>query len=103
MDAADCADVDLLDQITSGMAVVGDIASPHRWAADRKPHVDSSEVEEVRCRAFELGEKVLRAVRASPITEQSPKVWEATMEDVQEGAALGPFFDIEALDPHAAL
>ena len=27
------------------------------------------------------------------MTEHSPKVWEATLEDVEEGSAVGPFFD----------
>ena len=31
LDAADCRDADLLQQIMSGMPIMGDIASSHRW------------------------------------------------------------------------
>ncbi|CAE7340581.1 hypothetical protein AK812_SmicGene41039 [Symbiodinium microadriaticum] len=64
MDAAGYADVDVLDHILSGMPIVGDITSSHRWASGRKPHPHSIEVDELRSRAWEFREKVLRAVRA---------------------------------------
>ncbi|CAE7729824.1 unnamed protein product, partial [Symbiodinium microadriaticum] len=51
------------------MPIVGDIASSHRWAPDRKPHWTLSEL------------------------MNSVLVWESTMKDVQEGAAIRPFFD----------
>ena len=72
MDAAGYADVDVLDHILSGMPIVGDITSSHRWASGRKPHPHSIEVDELRSRAWEFREKVLRAVRAAPVTEHSP-------------------------------
>ncbi|OLP88302.1 hypothetical protein AK812_SmicGene30386 [Symbiodinium microadriaticum] len=92
MHQAACSDVDLVDQIMAGMPIVGDIASSHRWAADRKPHADHLSVESLRSRAWEFRSKVLRAIKRAPVTEHSPKVWEATLEDVAEGAAVGPFF-----------
>ncbi|OLP84362.1 hypothetical protein AK812_SmicGene34786 [Symbiodinium microadriaticum] len=90
---ASCSDVDLVDQIMAGMPIVGDIASSHRWAADRKPHADHLSVDSLRSRAWEFRSKVLRAIKRAPLTEHSPKVWEATLEDVAEGAAVGPFFE----------
>ena len=90
---ASCSDVDLVDQIMSGMPIVGDIASSHRWAADRKPHADHLSVDSLRSRAWEFRSKVLKAIQRAPLTEHSPKVWEATLEDVAEGAAIGPFFE----------
>ena len=77
----------------AGMPIVGDIASSHRWAADRKPHADHLSVDSLRTRAWEFRSKVLRAIKRAPVTEHSPKVWEATLEDVAEGAAVGPFFE----------
>ena len=73
--------------------IVGDIASSHRWVADRKPHADHLSVDSLRSRAWEFRSKVLRAIKRAPVTEHSPKVWEATLEDVAEGAAVGPFFE----------
>ena len=93
MHQAACSDVDLVDQIMAGMPIVGDIASSHRWAADRKPHADHLSVESLRSRAWEFRSKVLRAIKRAPVTEHSPKVWEATLEDVAEGPAVGPFFE----------
>ena len=90
---ASCSDVGLVDQIMSGMPIVGDIASSHRWAADRKPHADHLSVDSLRSRAWEFRSKVLKAIKRAPLTEHSPKVWEATLEDVAEGAAVGPFFE----------
>ena len=90
---ASCSDVDLVDQIMAGMPIVGDIASSHRWVADRKPHADHLSVDSLRSRAWEFRSKVLKAIKRAPLTEHSPKVWEATLEDVAEGAAVGPFFE----------
>ncbi|CAE7857329.1 unnamed protein product, partial [Symbiodinium necroappetens] len=88
-----CPDVDLVDQILAGMPIVGDIASSHRWAADRKPHAEHLSVGSLRSRAWEFRSKVLSAIKRAPVTEPSPKVWESTLEDVEEGAAIGPFFE----------
>ena len=81
----------------AGMPIVGDIASSHRWVADRKPHADHLSVDSLRSRAWEFRSKVLKAIKRAPLTEHSPKVWEATweatLEDVAEGAAVGPFFE----------
>ena len=90
---AKCSDVDLVDQIMAGTPIVGDIASSHRWAADRKPHAEHFSVDSLHSRAWEFRSKVLSAIRRAPVTEHSPKVWEATLEDVEEGAAIGPFFE----------
>ena len=54
---ASCSDVDLVDQIMAGMPIVGDIASSHRWVADRKPHADHLSVDSLRSRS-----KVLKAI-----------------------------------------
>ncbi|CAE7809987.1 unnamed protein product, partial [Symbiodinium necroappetens] len=90
---AKCPDVDLVDQILAGMPIVGDIASSHRWVADRKPHAEHLSVDSLRSRAWEFRCKVLSAIKRAPVTEHSPKVWESTLEDVEEGAAIGPFFE----------
>ena len=62
---ASCSDVDLVDQIMSGMPIVGDIASSHRWAADRKPHADHLSVDSLRSRAWEFRSKVLKDKKSS--------------------------------------
>ncbi|CAE7517169.1 unnamed protein product, partial [Symbiodinium microadriaticum] len=56
--------------------------------ADRKPHAEHLSVDSLHSRAWEFRCKVLSAIRRAPATEHSPKVWEATLEDVEE-----PFFE----------
>ena len=58
-----------------------------------KASADHLSVDSLRSRAWEFRSKVLKAIQRAPLTEHSPKVWEATLEDVAEGAAIGPFFE----------
>ena len=62
----------------------------HGWLpiADRKPHAEHLSVDSLHSRAWEFRCKVLSAIRRAPATEHSPKVWEATLEDLEE-----PFFE----------
>ena len=46
---------------------------------------------ELRSRAWEFSQKVIKNVMRCEITEHTAKVWDATMEDVKEGSTLGPF------------
>ena len=58
-----------------------------------RPHSEFLSVSDLKSRAWDV---LLRSVRAA-LTQHSPKVWEASVEDVQEGAALVPFLDIDEL------
>ena len=54
-------------------------------------------LEELRLarRAWELRKKIVKRVQAVPVTDNLKKIWEATIEDAQEGSCLGPFFSEE--------
>ena len=47
----------------------------------------------MQSRAWHIRKKILTRVQAVPVTENLQKIWDATVEDVQEGSCLGPFFD----------
>ena len=42
-------------------------------------------------RAWEIRAKIIQRVRGVPVSDNLVKIWEATLEDVQEGSCLGPF------------
>ena len=92
--AAQTIDTSLIDAMLHGMRIVGPIATARRWASFDKaqfclPH------DQLRSRAWEFGSKVLKNVKAAEVTQNSSKVWEATMEDVHEGSTIGPFYTKE--------
>ena len=37
-------------------------------------------------------------VNRCEVTENTEKIWEATLEDVQEGSCVGPMFSVEEVD-----
>ena len=42
-------------------------------------------------RAWDLRKKIVNRVRAVPASDNLQKIWDATIEDVEEGSTLGPF------------
>ena len=48
-------------------------------------------LDELKARAWEMRRKIITRVAALPVSEHLPKLWEATLEDVQEGSCMGPF------------
>ena len=95
--AAQCIDHHLLEEMVHGFPTVDQITRSYRWAPLRELQ-DTLPVQELCDRAWEFTEKVLRNIKRSDVTENTQKVWEATMEDVSEGVTLGPFFSKEEVD-----
>ena len=91
MHEARSIDKSLVDQMLSGMSIVGDISRSHRW-----PEVQSScdlSLEALTNRAWEFSAKVHKNVMRSEVSQHTEKVWEATMEDVADRVTAGPFYD----------
>ena len=91
MPAARCIDHHLLEEMLHGFPIVDKITRSYRWPLLAEPDTAMS-LDELHGRAWEFHEKVLRNVRNSEVTDNTQKIWDATMEDVEEGVTLGPFF-----------
>ena len=89
--AASCVDRALLFDLLHGFSIVGPIQRSGRWGLLQAPDEPLS-MGELRSRAWEFSQKVIKNVMRCEITEHTAKVWDATMEDVKEGSTLGPFF-----------
>ena len=88
--AAKVIDVHLLDEMLNGFPIVGPISRSYRWEVlNNKPLIHE---EELRDRAWEFSKKVVKNIAKCEVTEHTEKVWETTMEDVEEAVSLGPFF-----------
>ena len=85
MKEAKSIDTDLVDQMLHGMSIVGSIARSRRWpAVSTEPDISMADLQR---RAWDFSSKVHR------ISAHTDKVWESTMEDVQEKVTAGPFYD----------
>ena len=91
MQQAKSIDHDLVDQMLEGMPIVGDIARSRRWPP--APGGEAISISELRTRAWEFSAKVNKNVMRSEVSQHTEKVWEATMEDVEEKVSAGPFYD----------
>ena len=89
---AACGSVDrtLPSLLLQGFPIVGPTSQAGRWPPYDKPQKVLS-VQHALDRAWDLRSKIVQRVRAVPVTENLVKIWEATLEDVQEGSCLGPF------------
>ena len=87
---AKVVDIHLIDEMLNGFSVIGPISKSYRWASlDNTPAISEQELQE---RAWEFSRKVLKNIAKCEVTEHTEKVWESTMEDVEESVSLGPFF-----------
>ena len=87
---AKVVDIHLIEEMLNGFSVVGPISKSYRWASlDNTPAISEQELQE---RAWEFSRKVLKNIAKCEVTEHTEKVWESTMEDVEESVSLGPFF-----------
>ena len=87
---AKVVDIHLIEEMLNGFPVVGPISKSYRWASlDNTPAISEQELQE---RAWEFSRKVLKNIAKCEVTEHTEKVWESTMEDVEESVSLGPFF-----------
>ena len=68
-------------------------ARSRRWPDYVKPQKVCS-VADALARAWDLRKKIVARVKAVPISENLQKIWEATIEDCQEGSSVG-FLDSE--------
>eukprot|EP00435_Cladocopium_sp_Y103_P067787 s92_g30.t1 len=92
--AAKCIDRTLPDALLQGFSIVGPIQRSQRWAA--LAMVDELlPVQALASRAWEFSDKVTKNVSRCEVTENTAKIWEATLEDVREGSSLGPFFSAQ--------
>ena len=91
LEAARCVDGALLQDLSQGFPIVGPIQRSMRWGQLPVPE-DSLTLADLRSRAWEFSQKVIKNVMRCDLTEHTAKVWEATMDDVKEGSTLGPFF-----------
>ena len=83
-------DVTLAADLVSGFPIVGNILPSNRWPAYDKEQTIVS-LQELHQRAWAIRHKIVQRVKGIPVSENLIKIWEATMEDVQEGSSLGPF------------
>jgi len=75
--AARCVDGDLLQDLSQGFPIVGPIQRSMRWGVLPVPE-DSLPLEDLRSRAWEFSQKVIKNVMRCDLTEHTAKVWEAT-------------------------
>ena len=96
MTAATVIDRSLAEEMLYGFPIVGPISRSWRW-----PSMDSSpaqiDLPTLAKRAWEFSDKVIWNVRKSEVTDNTQKIWDATMEDVHEGVTVGPMFSQEAV------
>lgn len=88
---AQCVDRALLHDLVHGFSIVGPIQRSGRWHAMAGQDI-SLPLQDLRSRAWEFSQKVIKNVMRCEVTEHTAKIWEATMEDVAEGSTCGPFF-----------
>ena len=97
LQAARCIDASLLDEMLGGFRIVGPIQRSMRWSLLPFPEESMAETELVK-RAWEFFEEVVKNVERSEVTGSAGKIWEATREDVREGATVGPFVSKAEVD-----
>ena len=95
--AARGIDHHLLEEMVHGFPIVDQVTRSYRWPL-LQDQQQGLPLEDLCSRAWEFTDKVLRNVMRSEVTENTQKIWEATMEDVQEGVTMGPFFSKEEVD-----
>ena len=83
-------DQDLSGFLLSGFPIVGPIAQSKRWPPYPKDQVVVP-LEELKEKAWAIRKKIIARVQGVPVSENLVKIWEATLEDVEEGSSVGPF------------
>lgn len=82
-------DQELPDLLLQGFPIVGPIARSHRWPEFTKPQAMVS-LEELSEKAWAMRKKIIKRVQKVVPSENVKKIWEATLEDVNEGSCIGP-------------
>ena len=83
-------DTSLPTLLLEGFPIVGPIQCSGRWPPYEKPQKELP-VQAALDRAWAIREKIVNRVRGVPVTDNLKKIWDATLEDVEEGSCLGPF------------
>ena len=83
-------DQDLPKFLLEGFPIVGPIAPSHPWP-DYPKEQKVVEIDTALARAWDLRSEIVKRVASIQISENLKKIWDATLEDVQEGSTLGPF------------
>ena len=89
--AGNCKDQHLIEELLAGMNIVGDVARSGRWPPLDKDK-GSKPVQHLIDRAWEVKKKINGHLRNTKVTEHSKQIWDATIEDRDEGSCRGPFF-----------
>eukprot|EP00435_Cladocopium_sp_Y103_P024835 s708_g6.t1 len=94
LQAANCIDRTLDEDLLHGFSIVAPIQRSRLWAA-----LDTVDellpVQALASRAWEFSGKVIKNVSRCEVTESTAKIWEATLKNVREGSSLGPFFSAQ--------
>jgi hypothetical protein len=97
LQAAKCIDQALLLDLLQGFPIVGPVQQSRRWSS-LKAVEEFLPVDALSSRAWEFSDLVIKNVNRCEVTENTEKIWEATLEDVQEGSCVGPMFSVEEVD-----
>ena len=91
-----CGSVDqsLPSFLLHGFPIVGEIARSGRWPPYNKPQKDIP-VQDALDRAWVLRKKIIQRVQSVQISDNLQKIWDASIEDVEEKSCLGPFVSEE--------
>ena len=90
LDEVKSVDLSLPSSLMQGLPIVGAIERSGRWPPYEKPQQVVS-LDQLGRRAWELRKKIIHRVQAVPCSENLKKIWDSTMEDVEECSCLGPF------------
>ena len=90
LQAVDSVDTTLPEALLNGFPIVGPIDRSFRWGPYEKPQSTVS-LDTLRQRAWEIRKKIINRVKGIPTSDNLLKIWEATIEDVEDGSCLGPF------------
>ena len=89
LQAAQCPDASIVEDMLHGFRIVGKIRPSGRWPPYEKAQEVLS-VSDALARAWEIRKKIVRRVAAVQRSDNLRVIWEATLEDVLEGSCLGP-------------
>lgn len=95
--AAKCIDQALPLDLLQGFPIVGPVQQSRRWSSLMAVE-ELLPVDALSSRAWEFSKLVIKNVNRCEVTENTEKIWEATLEDVQEGSCVGPMFSVEEVD-----
>ena len=96
--AAECQSVDAkyLDELMEGLPIVGLISASNRWPSH--PHQPRCSMQSFQTRAWATRTRLERRMKTRGTNKNSKVMWDNTLQDVEDGFTLGPFFDPKEID-----